>query len=52
MLVELPASIGGLINLEELYLSNNQLTDVPESLSYLSSLKLLRLNDNQIQYLL
>ena len=47
----LPISIGWLVNLEELYLSNNKLTNLPETISDLRSLNLLRINDNQIEYL-
>ncbi len=45
---ELPAEIGQLKNLQELYLSDNQLTSVPDSLEQLTNLMWLCLSHNQL----
>ncbi len=47
-LIELPAEIGKLSNLEYLYLNNNQLTSLPSDIGSLSNLKELNLDDNKL----
>jgi Leucine-rich repeat (LRR) protein len=43
-----PATIGNLTSLEQLYLSNNQITSVPAELGKCAALETLWLNDNQL----
>jgi internalin A len=50
-LTYLPASIGQLTRLQELYLCNNQLTAVPPEIGQLSSLTLLDLRNNKLTVL-
>jgi leucine-rich repeat protein SHOC2 len=47
-LTSVPAELGKLSSLSELYLSGNQLTSVPAALGNLSSLSELRLDQNQL----
>ena len=49
MIGEIPSSIGGLINLERLYLNENQLTgSIPVEIGELTNLTHLYLSDNQL----
>ena len=47
----IPAAIGDLANLKELYLDFNVIPRLPESFGYLASLELLFLNNNKLTQL-
>src|ERR1051325_6731422 len=47
----LPETIGKLVNLQTLYLHNNQLSALPEALGKLTNLEQLYLGDNQLSTL-
>jgi Leucine-rich repeat (LRR) protein len=50
-LENLPDSIGNLINLKQLYLSNNKLESLPDSIGNLINLKQLYLSNNKLESL-
>jgi len=44
----LPETFGNLISLQELYLSNNQITGLPESIGRLRNLEYFNISNNQL----